>query len=1524
MGSCDRFTVPNEDKQLDSARTDQSNCGKRPNSLVVVGIGASAGGLAALRQLFENLPSDPGLAFVVIVHLSADHESHLAEILQPHAKMPVVQVKETTELRVNQIHVIPPGRNLTAVDTHLRLDKLEAVRSERAPIDHFFRTLAKTHDGHSIGVILTGTGSDGTLGLKAIKGSGGMVIVQDPNDAEYDGMPQSAVATGMADVVLPLLDIPTKLLTLGDSVTRVQLPTDEEAFSDDDRNALHKIFAQVRTHVGRDFTRYKRSTIMRRIGRRMQLSQIANLTDYLDRLRTDLQEVRLLADDLLITVTNFFRDEEVFKLLENEIVPQLFQDKRADDEVRVWSVGCSTGEEAYSLAILLLEEASKISIPPRIQVFASDLHEHSLGRARDGFYPGDIATDVSPERLRRFFVKEDGGYRIRREVRELVVFTPHNLMGDPPFSRLDFISCRNVLIYLQRDVQNEIVELFHYSLRPDGVLLLGTSETSDDSELFQTLSKKLCVYRKRNVPPREPRLPVFPLSAPRLTGYDRRKVSETPLAYGVFHAQMVELYAPPSMLVTPDDKVVHLSEHAGRYLTHPGGELTANALKLVREEFRIELHSILHLARKRQGSVRGKPIIIALGNAQTAVTLEARPAADAERKGFVLVIFSENAIETTPLSPMTEATDRPLSTTDNAADEQLARHLQSELDMTQQRLQVIVHDYEASQEDMQASNEELQSANEELRSTMEELETSKEELQSMNEELQTVNQENRHKVDELAQLSSDLQNLLAATNIATLFLDRDLRILRFTPATSDLFNIRAVDCGRPISDLTHCLGYAELMSDCQQLLKDLVPIEREIQDHTGRWFLTRLLPYRSKEDRIDGVVITFIDITQRKASEADLRQSQQRYRLLVESATEYAIIMLDANGEIQLWNRGAERMFGFTEEEVSHKPGDILWTPEDQAAGVLNTEMQQAIRDGHSASDRWRRRKDGSLFRGGGVVTAIQGEQGQHAGFAVVMRDNTERAQSEELLRESEARLRLACEAAGFGSYDYDIVNQRSVWSPELLHMLHLPDSAKIDRNTLSSFVHPDDKEDFSVGMERSIQAEGEGRYDRQFRVIIDGRTRWMRDVGHTFFVEADRSKRAARIVGMLQDVTAQKDRETSLEHARAVAEAASQSRGEFLANMSHEIRTPMTAILGHVDILSEMLDTPDQRKYLETVRQNGRFLLGILNDILDLSKIDAGKLSIAREPVELARLLANVRSLMDVRAAEKGVTLSIEFITLVPESIQSDATRLRQILLNLLGNALKFTHSGTVRLVVAYRAEASQLQFDVIDTGIGISRDRIDELFQPFSQADTSNTRHYGGTGLGLVICRRLAKMFGGDISVESTPGIGSTFTLAIECRPSEDIPHITPDLTEYRVDDFNNHEIELSGNILVADDRRDIRFLATRLLEKAGASTVTADNGRHAVELVAQSMNEGESKIEPFDAILMDMQMPEMDGYEAARRIRELGYNGPIIALTANAMQGDRDQCVAAGCNDYLTKPINGPEMLKILLSQLERLKS
>ena len=1314
-----------------------------PDAPTVVGIGASAGGLAALKAFFGRVPEDTGLVFVVVVHLSPEHESHLAELLQPHARVPVQQVTETTPLEADRVYVIPPGRNLTAVDTHLRLTPLEEQRRERAPIDHFFRTLARTHDGHSIGIVLTGTGSDGTLGIQAIKERSGLVVVQDPNEAEYDGMPQSAVASGVVDWVLPLAEIPDAIVQYAHTEPRVAVPTEGEDLDGEERQRLQKVFAQIRSRTGRDFSRYKRSTILRRITRRMQLRHLEELEDYLGVLREDPEEVRDLADDLLINVTSFFRDPEVFEKLAQDVVPALFTDRSPDDPVRVWSVGCATGEEAYSLAMLLIEEAGRHDVAPPVQVFASDLHERSLGRARDGFYPGDVETDVSPDRLRRFFCKEDGGYRVRKEVREAVVFAPHNLLSDPPFSKLDLVSCRNLLIYLQRPAQRDVVELFHYALRPGGALVLGTSETADAPDLFKVEDKRLCLYRRRDVPAPEPRLPVFPLAHARLPSPPRGEPAGG-RSYGALHERVVERYGPPSLLLGPDDRVVHVSESAGRYLTHPGGEITANALRLVRPELRVELRAALHAARERGEPVRTRAVAVQTDGETRPVRLDVRPASG-DADGHVLVLFDERA-------PLAGEPDADLA----AAGADLAG-IEAERDWARQRLQALVEEYETGQEEMKASNEELQSTNEELRSTLEELETSKEELQSMNEELQTVNQENRHKVEELAQLSGDLQNLMAATDIATLFLDRDLRILRFTPRVAELFNVRLADRGRPLSDFTHRLGTDALAADAERVLARLVPVEREVPDDDGRWYLMRVLPYRSAEDRIEGVVITFVEITARKEAEDRLcravAETQQQARFLdatLSNVFDYVYVW-DLDGRLVWANQRLEELWGRRASEYVGRTNAELGDPLGQGGWPL-AEIGSVVETGRNATGEVPvERPGGELGTYEYVLTPIRNADGEVDLVAGVSRDVTEQRAAEAAARESEGRLREIAEtvpdvlftARPEGRVDY--VNPRF----EALTG-HAP-AAVVGTELWPGLIHPDDRERVRVAWDdaRAREVPFEVRHrmetaeDGVLWVITRARpvrddngavTSWVgavTDVDELTRAEAEVRDLNASLEGRVAERT------VMVRQLAAALTVAEQEERQRIAHVLHDDLQQQLHGLSMLLGVARKAGGTDAGPLLTRAAE-------VLDDAVTLTRTLSTDLNPAI--LDSDRLEDGLAWLADQTRERHGLEVSVESEGETPVPEPAVRVLVYQVVRELLFNVVK--HAGADRARVAVAGDGDDVVVRIEDDGSG---------FDPDDVAD----------GFGLRSVRDRLELVGGRFEVDSEPGGGTRAEVVVPGRP-------------------------------------------------------------------------------------------------------------------------------------------------------------
>jgi two-component system CheB/CheR fusion protein len=869
----------------------------------VVGIGGSAGSIQALQRFFQRLPTDSGMAFVVVLHLSPEHDSVLSEVLQRSTAMKVTEASNGEQVQPNHVYVIPPAKHLSMTDGHLRLSELPREPGRRLTVDLFFRSLADLYGPHAVAIVLSGGDGDGAVGVKRIKERGGLTIAQDPDSAEHSGMPAAAISTGMVDWVLRVEEMPERLVDYNAREGRLQVPSESgpnpalapQPPPAEDEAALRDVLTFLRTRTGHDFSYYKRATIVRRVARRMQVNAVDTLPAYLNFLRTHPGESGALLQDLLISVTNFFRDHEAFAKLE-EMIPELFRNKGQSDTVRVWVPACATGEEAYSIAMLLNEHARTLDVPPVLQVFATDLDEDVLMEARAGHYPDAISTDVSAERLRRYFVKDHAGYRVRRELREILLFAVHDLLKDSPFSRLDMISCRNLLIYLNRNAQQRAFDIFHFALRSEGRLFLGTSESVDDSNhRFYPIDKKHRIYAVGSAKRASLPLPAGSSTLARaLELQDRadpgvslaaksglsgvatpgnlRAANPDRLAWSELHLKLIERFGPPSLVINGDHEILHLSESAAPLLQFAGGEPSTNLLRVVHPELRVELRTALFRVRQsgEPASVRG--IQLELGRQRYVVDIRVAPAPELA-SDFMLVSFDLHAV------------DQAAPVAAPEQDEPIVRHLERELEHTKVQLHEIVEQNEASTEELKASNEELQAMNEELRSATEELETSREELQSINEELTTVNQELKSKVDELGDANSDLHNLMGSTAIATVFLDRNLRIMRFTPSAAELFSIIATDLGRPLADLQCRLDYPQLLDDAARVLQLLVPVEREVSEGSGRSFLARVLPYRTTEDRIAGVVLTFIDISERQAAQAALQRAQQSLELRVQERT---------------------------------------------------------------------------------------------------------------------------------------------------------------------------------------------------------------------------------------------------------------------------------------------------------------------------------------------------------------------------------------------------------------------------------------------------------------------------------------------------------------------------------------------------------------------------------------------------------------------------------------------------------------
>ncbi len=836
--------------------------GRAAAALTVVGIGASAGGLKALQLFFESVPADSGMAYVVIMHLDRERESRIAEILQDRASVPVTQVTRATAVEADRVYVIPPGHDLAMHGATIRVLK-RGDGPQHAPVDLLFRTLADAYGANAVGVVLSGTGTDGTPGIRFVKEAGGITVAQLPEEAEYDGMPASAIATGQVDLVLPSSAIPAELLRL----RRMPSPLPEGASPADTEARLAQVFATLRGRTGHDFSLYKRTTVLRRLERRLKFNGVDGLEEYLPVLRESETEVGALVRDLLISVSGFFRDPEAFAALAG-VVPALFDGKGPEDAVRVWVAGCATGEEPYSLAILLDEHAATLDHPPQIQIFATDIDEKGHAWGREALYPASAVAEIPPERLQRYFTQEAGGYRVRKPLRERVLFAVHNVLRDPPFSRLDLVSCRNLLIYLQPEAQQRVMETFHYALRPGGLLFLGASESAGGDGLFAPAAGPQRIFRRdaarHRTPPRHPAAPPLPTSVRPPSGVEGDR-SRQGFSFGALHLRMLEAYAPPSLVVDERLEVVHLSGRAGRYLHLAEGEPSHNLVDLTRGDLRMELRAALH--RAFQLGIPTVRDVRVDGDGGRVVSLQVHPFAAGEGAArFALVVFEEQA----KLEAEAPEVDEPAG---GASGRGVAR-LEEELRRAKDRLESVSAAGDRTVEELQSANEELRSINEEQKAAAEELETSREEIQSINEELTTVNQEHQSTIEELKRTNADLQNLIESTEIGTVFVDRAMRIRRYTPAAGALFNFVATDRGRPLAHITHRLDYPGMVEDVESVLASLERIEREVSSAAGGWYAVRINPYRSPDGGVDGAVLTFFDVTARKRMEEELREAK--------------------------------------------------------------------------------------------------------------------------------------------------------------------------------------------------------------------------------------------------------------------------------------------------------------------------------------------------------------------------------------------------------------------------------------------------------------------------------------------------------------------------------------------------------------------------------------------------------------------------------------------------------------------------
>ncbi|MEL6603683.1 MAG: CheR family methyltransferase, partial [Cyanobacteria bacterium J06614_10] len=1224
----------------------------------------------------------------------------------------------------------------------------------------------------------------------------------------------------------------------------------------------------------------------------------------------------------LIGATAFFRDKDPWPYLEKHVFPKIIEQLDPDEQLRVWVSACATGEEAYTMA-MVVNDAIAASGREDIQakIFATDIDEQSLAVVSKGCYPISIATNVSPARLERYFTQVGDKYQVKRFLREMMIIAPHDLTKNAGFSQMHLVSCRNVLIYMQPNLQQQIIRLLHFTLAPGGILFLGSSETLGEyAQDFETLQSKAKIYKKKKNGRRL--LPSPPAVVSPLTLNNQRRLKprqqDTRLIKDTFRCVFGDRRAT-CFSVNPNNQLLRIFYNSANLLALPVGEVQMDVTDMVPPELRLPLGTALHRAKREEETVTYTEIPLTKDSELLSVNLKVTLSEQMDKQGAALVVVIEIVDAVTQTAGET-------FTISSSASERIDA-LEYELRQTKENLQVTIEELETINEEQQATNEELLASNEELQST-------NEELQSVNEELHTVNAEYQRKIQELIQLNADVNNLLRSTNIGVIFLDPDLNIRKFTPAAADVVSLRPGDIDRPISDFTSRLSQVNLQTFAEQVLQDETLAEREVvNERTGEDLLLRAYPYLKDDGSLDGVVLTFVEVSELKRVQSELQETNVLLETFYNTSPigfalhdeELRFLMVN-NVLAEIDNLSVEEHLGKTMLEV---------LPSEIANKAYR--LHQHVRD------------TGEPILDQGFEGELPTDPGNHRYWNVsyfpielpdsrrwvgaVVNEVTQLKKTQFELEDSRNFARRLSESNPGIIYIIDVKERRNVYlNSSVTKVLgYTPEEvADMGDQMIAQMVHPEDVNKINRYYNRFNDHPDEV-LDTEIRVQHkNGSWKWLTLRSVIFSRDEDGSVR--QVLGLCTDATPRKRAEErlkrqkqNLENAIASAQAANsanQAKSEFLANMSHEIRTPMNLILGTSQLLEKTELNKQQRNLLNVLSRNGQTLLTLINDVLDLSKLEAKELKIDCKPFDLPAMLKTALSNFTHAASQKGLNLEFQSIGKVPRHVIGDSFRLQQVLLNLLSNAVKFTEQGDIVLSVERLQDAQDdategdapasvvsLRLSVRDTGIGIPAAYQSDLFEPFTQADTSSTRQYGGTGLGLTISRRIVELMDGTIGVDSLEGEGSTFWFEVSLETSDDLTNEVPSTGDTRKQPGSDNS-KSTARLLIAEDNQDNMDILVMILEDLGYENVTtAMNGREVIEKTATNH---------FDLVFMDCQMPQLDGYETTRQLRKQDSDNssiPVIALTASVMAGDRERCLEAGMNDYVSKPFSIDDIVGML---------
>jgi two-component system, chemotaxis family, CheB/CheR fusion protein len=1487
--------------------------------IAVVGIGASAGGLEAFKQLLARLPSDTGMAFVLVTHLDPKHESILPELVARATRMPVSEVKDGTPVAPDHVYVMPRNTSMAIEGGALRLRPREEGRAPRHPIDAFLQTLAEDQSTRAVGVILSGTATDGTLGLEAVKAEGGITFAQEPKSARYDSMPRSAVAAGCVDFVLTPEEIAEELARISHhpyvAPAEIADPGEEETARPAGKNGFNKILALLRRATGVDFSLYKTNTLRRRIRRRMILNKLDGLEGYAQYLRENAAEVENLYQDILINVTSFFRDPEIFGVLKEKIFPRLVEHRALDEPVRIWVVGCSTGEEAYSIAMAFSEFAGERSGHIPIQIFATDLNQKGIDKARAGLYSKNIAEDVSPERLRRFFTEAGGGYQVSKPLRDMCVFARQNITADPPFSRMDLISCRNLLIYLEPVLQKQVLPLLHYALKPAGILWLGSSETTGVvSELFEPEDKRHRFYSKRPAAGR-PRIsyPTGDQTREKISGRAPLAARAEPAATsGEMEAQreadriIAARYAPASALINEEMNVLQLRGDTSPYIEQSPRKATRNLMKLAREGLLVALREAVDEAREDERPVRRENLRVKYDGATGDVNLEVIPLkhSPSQERYFVALFETAEAAD--------QGGDRKAGGGRRKSEERQIKQLHQELAAARAHLQSVIEEYEATNEELQSASEEAQSSNEELQSINEELETSKEELESSNEELITLNEELNIRNAELGLLNSDLVNLLGSVQMPILMLDGRLRIRRFTPAAEKLLKLIPTDVGRPIGDLKLNLDYPDLERLIAEVIDTVSVREIETRDGAGRWYSLRIRPYKTLENKIEGAVVMLVDIDTLKKTEREIGAARE-YAEAILRTTRDPLVVLHADLKVDSANEAFYKTFqvtpDVTEGRLIYDLGNRQWD-----IPRLRQLLEEVIPLNNPFDDFEVTREFQTIGKRTMLLNArrLENSEGDPKHILLGIEDVTERKEAEMAI----SRLAAVVESSEDAIIAIDLDGVIASWNQGAERLYGYTAQEAVGR-PITMLIPPDrsgEEESFPERLRRGESIES-------FETVRRRKDGSAVNVSLTVSPVKNDQGELIGTSKIARDITERKRAEEEIRAAleqeaaaRAEAELANRLKDEFLATVSHELRSPLNSILGWARMLSgKRLDEEKSARAIKVIQNSANAQNQLIGDLLDVSRIITGKSRLEMRVVELPPIIEAAMDVVRPAADAKKIRLISALDPTGP--VSGDSDRLQQVVWNLLSNAVKFTTVGGEITIRLERAGADA-KLIVSDTGEGIDAGFLPFVFDRFRQFEGRPARVHGGLGLGLAIVRHLVELHGGTVSAASSGrGQGATFTvtlpLATRYGESSKIAggHLAGDgesPQSHAPSPDHLHDLR----VLVVDDEADARNLLGLMLTSYEAEVRECASAAEALQMLDEWLP---------DVLVADIGMPIEDGYELMRKVRargpECGGLVPALALTAYARVEDARRALEAGYQAHVPKPVAPDELATVV---------